>query len=208
MGQEKKRFSDTRFYPIFFMIIVSIIFVGILATFYELTAPKVKAYQQESNQRTILGLFGLPLQAPQQAFDKFIEQKQQNGVIFYEAMRQNKLLGYAFPIRGKGLWGTIDAVVAVSSDFTKIIAFDVIKQNETPGLGGRITEKQFKEQFQNKDLLQNNELVKYNLVAEDAVIDEYEISQITGATLSSRAVVDMLYNELKDIKKSLGVSYE
>jgi len=190
------------------MIIVSVIFVGILATFYELTAPKVRAYQQESNQKTILALFGLPTKAPQQAFSNFIEEKQQEGVFFYEAIQQNQLLGYAFPIRGKGLWGTIDAVVAVSPDFTKIIAFDVIKQNETPGLGGRITEKQFKQQFSNKDLLQNNELVKYNLVAEDAVKDKYEINQITGATLSSSAVVDMLYNELKDIKKSLGVSYE
>lgn len=208
MTQEKKRFSDTRFYPIFFMIIVSVIFVGILATFYELTAPRVKAYQQESNQKIILGLFGLPTQAPQQAFDKFIEEKQQDDIVYYEAIQQNRLLGFAFPIRGKGLWGTIDAVVAVSPDFTKIIAFDVIKQNETPGLGGRITEKKFKNQFQNKDLLQNNELVKYNLVAEDAVEDKYEISQITGATLSSRAVVNMLYNELKDIKESLGVSYE
>ncbi|MDY6915179.1 MAG: FMN-binding protein [Candidatus Cloacimonadota bacterium] len=208
MAEVKKTFSDSKIYPIFFMILITVIFIGFLATFYEITASKVKAYETENNQRIILQLFELPTDNLQKNYNDFIEVKKHGPREYFLAAKDGKILGYAFPIKGSGLWGTIEAVVAVTPDFDRIIAFDITKQNETPGLGGRITEPEFKEQFGNKKLLQNDKVIKYNLVAEDDKAGEFKISQITGATQSSKAVVQMLYKELKLIREEIGVSYE
>ena len=57
---EKKSFSETRVYPIFFMIILTIVFVGVLATFYHSTQDRVQSYKAKNLQTTILTLFDLP----------------------------------------------------------------------------------------------------------------------------------------------------
>ena len=81
-------------------------------------------------------------------------------------------------------------------------------QNETPGLGGRITENWFKKQFQNKPLVFDQKFKKYKLVSEDAKPSDFEIVQITGATFSSKAVVNIIYEKVKETSLKLGFDYE
>ena len=80
----------------------------------------------------------------------------------------------------------------------KIINIEIVDQNETPGLGGRITESWFKDQFKGKILINNNILNSFVLIPENETAKDNEINQITGATASSKALVDMIY---KDVKK-------
>ena len=199
MLKEQKSFSETKFYPIFFMVVITIIFIGILATFYHLTAEKVQTYNEENLKKLILNSFDLPVEDINLSYSKYISEKEINDLLFFQANKDGLYIGNCFLISGRGLWGTIDALVSVTPDFQKIISFEIISQNETPGLGGRITEDWFKKQFQNKNIIEEKSIVLFSLIPEGESQNKDQINQITGATFSSKAVVDMLHKELKRI---------
>jgi Na+-transporting NADH:ubiquinone oxidoreductase subunit C len=58
-----------------------------------------------------------------------------------------QVLSYAFPIRGQGFWAPIEGWLAVTPDLTETVGVVFTRHSETPGLGGRITEPGFREQF-------------------------------------------------------------
>lgn len=203
MASEKKLFRDTRAYPVVFMLIITIIFIGILATFYKLSLDKVTKYRETQLKKMVLGTFRLPTENIETEFNKFISQQEVEGLSYYEAKTDSVLLGYCFPISGSGLWGTINALLAVTPDFSKIINIAIVDQNETPGLGGRITESWFKDQFQGKILIENDIIKSFVLIPENENGKADEINQITGATASSKAVVDMIYKNVKKYSPKL-----
>lgn len=198
----KKRFIETRFYSIFFMVIITAFFISILSAFYLLTEKKVKTFQENAEKKLVLNSFDLPADDVQN-FDKFIKVQKKQNRNYYIAERSGKLIGYCFPITGKGLWGSINALIAVTPDFQKIINLEIVDQNETPGLGGRITEDWFKDQFRKKVLLENGKIVSFQLISEDEKTSKSQINQITGATLSSRSVLKMIEEEYSEILKVL-----
>lgn len=205
---EKRSFSDTRIYPIFFMIVITIIFIGILAAFYQFTLERVELYREMNYQKSIIGLFSLPQDNVKKIYESNFTQLEKSGLIYYEAKNEGNVRGYVFDISGSGLWGTINALVAVTPDFKNIIGIDILSQNETPGLGGRITENWFKNQFRGKSLIQKGKINRFKLIAEDEKTKSNEINQITGATSSSKAMVDIIYKEMERVTKELGVNYE
>jgi len=206
--KEKKSFTESSIYPIIFMIILTIFFVGILATFYHTTKAKVDSHRRTNFQKALVALFDFPTDNPTASFDKYFIQKDKKDIRYYQAVKDSTLLGYAFEISGNGLWGTIKAIISVTPDFSRIVNIEILDQNETPGLGGRITEDWFKKQFQNKPLVFDKKFKKYKLVAEDAKPNDFEIVQITGATFSSKAVVNIIYEKVKETSLKLGFDYE
>ena len=198
MANEKKLFRETRAYPVIFMLIITVIFIGILATFYQLSFTKVQKYRETQLKKMVMSTFELPTQNIENDFTKYIIIREMEDLMYYESRSDSILLGYCFPISGSGLWGTIHALLAVTPDFEKIINLEIVDQNETPGLGGRITENWFKDQFKGKILINNNIFNSFVLIPENETTKDSEINQITGATASSKAVVEMIY---KDVKK-------
>ncbi len=208
MTDIKKRFSDSRGYPVVFMLIATIIFIGILATFYQLTLDKVKKHQELNYKLSIAGLFDLPKENILETFDKNFISVTSNDLEYYKAIKNGDEIGFVFDISGSGLWGTINAIIAVTPDFSKIIGIEILSQNETPGLGGRITEAWFKDQFKNKNLIVDNKIKTFKLVPEGESTSDIQVNQITGATSSSKAVVNIIKEEMLKKTKKLGLSYE
>jgi electron transport complex protein RnfG len=102
----------------------------------------------------------------------------------YIVYKDKETIGYAFIAVGKGYGGEINTFVGIDKDFT-IKQITVISNSETPGLGAKITESFFTDQF--KGLRSSD--VKLNK-------DGGKIDAITGATISSRAVTDSVRQEL------------
>ena len=203
MPKEQKSFSGTKFYPIFFMVVITIIFIGILATFYHLTAEKIQTYNKDNLKKLILNSFDLPVEDINLSYSNYISEKEINDLLYFQANKDGLCIGNCFLISGSGLWGTINALVSLTPDFQEIINFEIISQNETPGLGGRITEDWFKKQFQKKSIMEEKSIVFFYLIPEGESQNKDQINQITGATFSSKAVVDMLHKELKKINEVL-----
>jgi len=118
--------------------------------------------------------------------------------LIYKIFDSNKkLLGYAFLAEGQGYQGKIKIMCGVDKDFEKILGIEIIESVETPGLGGRINEAWFKDQFKN---LIFSPCITYTKTKPEK---KNEIQAITGATISSRAVVNILNKKIKKIKKIL-----
>ncbi len=201
MAKEKKYFSETRIYPVFFMVLVALFFGLILSAFYHTTKERVATQEELRLKTAILGLFQVEYDEENihSVYQSHIEEKEHNGIFYYQGHDNQKLLGYCFPVSGNGLWGIITALLAIDGDLEELIGLHIIDQNETPGLGGRITEEKFLDQFSGKKLTDDGKAVSFRLIGENEDADETQINQITGATSSSKAVVDMLHRNIRDI---------
>lgn len=194
----KKKKKKPLLYPVVFMIIISAVFTTALATLNAVTAERIETQEAVKNQRSILYVFDQDVPASlddvQSSFQSLVVQDTVKDVHFYTASKDGEVLGYAFPFQGSGLWGTIWGYVAVSPDFSEIIGVDFIKHSETPGLGGRISEQWYKDQFRGIDISDNiDEIIIYR-PSEGGNADA-----ITGATLTSLAVKNMINDELQNL---------
>jgi Na+-transporting NADH:ubiquinone oxidoreductase subunit C len=105
--------------------------------------------------------------------------------------------GYAFPVGGPGFWGPISAMVAVDPEATAILGLAFYEHLETPGLGARISEKWFTEQFKGLKLfpLEDDRKI-FHLKPEGTGTAPNELDAVTGATGTGRAVEAFLNREL------------
>ena len=106
--------------------------------------------------------------------------------------------GYAFIARGSGFADKIELIIAVDEDFDSLSGYKVLASNETPGFGDKIKNDYLQGQFKGAPA---GELLLKKTGAASA-IDE-EIVAITGATVSSQAVVDIFNNYVLQIKDQL-----
>ena len=68
----------------------------------------------------------------------------------YEVFNDNNnSLGYALPYEGNGFQGKIRLIVGINKDLTNLYGLEVLEQVETPGLGTKVTETSFTNQFKN-----------------------------------------------------------
>jgi electron transport complex protein RnfD len=126
------------------------------------------------------------------------ERKLSDESTLYEAKdEQGKLAGYAFLAVGMGYQGEIKLVVGVTPDLKEMVGLAVMPTSETPGLGQRIEGAEFRQQFAGLEVSGEVELVKGGRSAKS------QISAITGATVSSTAVVDTLNKRMAEIRKLL-----
>jgi len=106
--------------------------------------------------------------------------------------------GFAFVAVGAGFADKIKLVIAVDSRCEKLFGFKVLSSNETPGFGSKIKEDYLGKQFRQAPA-GGLELVK---VGNAEVVDS-QIVAITGATVSSEAVVDIFNTYIDKIKEQL-----
>jgi electron transport complex protein RnfG len=92
---------------------------------------------------------------------------------------------------GKGYGGDIDILIGLE-DETTIKGITIISQSETPGLGSRIAESSFASKFAGLNI--GDVALKQ---------DGGQIDAITGATISSGAVVDAVRTAAMEKVKSL-----
>ncbi len=117
----------------------------------------------------------------------------------YKALsQQGQCIGWAFNAEGPGFADKIELIIAVDGSFRKFAGFAVLASNETPGFGSRIKEDFFSSQFKNAPAAKVV-LVK---TGDDEKIDS-EIVAISGATVSSEAVVKIFNMYTEKIKNHL-----
>jgi electron transport complex protein RnfG len=109
-----------------------------------------------------------------------------------------KCVGWAFICEGSGFADKIKLVLTVDAAFEKLAGFGVLASNETPGFGDKIKDDYFRNQFAGAPAV---ELI-LSKTGNEKIIDS-EIVAISGATVSSEAVVEIVNNYLKQIKAQL-----
>ena len=121
-----------------------------------------------------------------------------NSTVYQALAEDGQIAGYAFTAHGPGWGGTIKLVIAVDNTFERILGFQVLASNETPNLGDKIKEDEFRSQFSGAKA----EMLELAKVGDRGVIDN-RIVAITGATYSSQYVVDIFNSHLDLVRKEL-----
>jgi electron transport complex protein RnfG len=113
----------------------------------------------------------------------------EEGRNFFEIKdKDGGLKGVAVEVSGnKGYSGEIKVLLAVSAA-GEIYDYSVLAHQETPGLGNKITEPAFRGQFKDKKL----EGFKWKVTKDGGDVDG-----ITAATISSRAITEILERGLQ-----------
>jgi Na+-transporting NADH:ubiquinone oxidoreductase subunit C len=184
-------------YPIIFMALVTAVFITVLAGLNYVTADTIAFNQQNQLRQKILYIFDM---VPDGGTDKDIErvfnenviEKQWGDLKGYALVEGGQEIGYAVPINGAGLWGSITGYVGLNKDYTEIMGIEFVTQSETPGLGGRISENSYKDQYRGIDISGKTDNFIISSPQPDSNVDA-----IAGATQTSAAVVKIVNENIK-----------
>ena len=165
-------------YPVIFITVVVFVSVGLLAGTDSITRDQIE-YQKQLKIENMLG--SMFPEMSEYTLDDEIYTIYDNGAV----------VGYAFLAIGKGYGGDIDILIGLE-DETTIKGITIISQSETPGLGSRIAESSFASKFAGLNI--GDVALKQ---------DGGQIDAITGATISSGAVVDAVRTTAMEKVKSL-----
>ena len=104
------------------------------------------------------------------------------------------------PISGKGLWSSLFGYVAINSkNYSTVNGITFYAHGETPGLGAEISKDWFKSNFVGKEIYDGGTLVSVR-VAKAGMANKsssYEVDGISGATITSNGVEELLKRDLK-----------
>lgn len=104
---------------------------------------------------------------------------------------QNQIQKIVLPIRGYGLWGTLYGYLSLDADLNTVKGIEYYDHKETPGLGGEVDNPVWKSDWSGKKVYDSSgNVVLY--VTKGPSTEEYEIDGISGATLTSNGVSNMI----------------
>ena len=132
-------------------------------------------------------------------FEVAVEKGKKQTTKVYKALSETgECVGWSFNAAGTGFADKIELVVAVNEGFQKLAGFEVLSSNETPGFGDRIKSSYYRSQFIGAPA----DKLKLLKTGSPANIDS-DIVAITGATVSSQAVVDIINNFMTQIRDQM-----
>lgn len=168
------------------LCIICVVAAAALAATESATTPIIEAMKQAELEEN------LKVYVPDA--DSFREAEEIEDKLFYIASKGGQDIAYIMPAsKGPGYGG--DVVVDVAADTEgSVIALKITDLSETPGLGDRVTNPDFLDQYVGKNI-------------NDPVAVGDDINAITGASVSSRAVTTAVRNALDEIGAAfLGVA--
>jgi Na+-transporting NADH:ubiquinone oxidoreductase subunit C len=182
-----------RIFTVLFMFAATFVFSSAVSVAYLITKETITLNEAVFLKRAVLAAAGREVPPGSQELEALFRScvvqhgETEAGIKYFGIVEPDSgaLEGYVFIERGAGLWGTIVAVIGFEPDLKSIRGVEFIRHNETPGLGARITEDWFKSQFRGKR-------GPFTMVPEGEPSKENEFDAITGATVTSTAVRDIL----------------
>ena len=100
---------------------------------------------------------------------------------------------YVIPVYGMGLWGAINGYIAINADKSTVFGTYFDHESETAGLGAEIKDNRaWQNQFQGKKLFAQDPNKIALAVSKKVEDPATQVDGITGATLTSNGVTEML----------------
>ncbi len=152
-------------YPIVFITLVVLISISLLTFTNHITEAKREEQRELRVTEMLSEMF------PDMNRYEFTDE-------IYVVYDDTDIIGYAYIAQGKGYGGYIDILVGLEDENT-IKGINIIKHSESPGLGARIVEDEYRDQYIDLDIADS-----------EMNFDGGKIDSITGATISSKAVAD------------------
>lgn len=113
------------------------------------------------------------------------------GKLYYLVDDKQHVQKLIIPIEGYGLWGFLFGYLALEADGETISGITYYKHAETPGLGGEVDNPVWKGSWKGKKAFKPNDPAPAISVVKNAA-GEFEIDSLSGATITSRGVDNMM----------------
>ena len=115
----------------------------------------------------------------------------------YNERKENVII---IPISGKGLWSSLFGYFAIdANNLSTVKGITFYAHGETPGLGAEIAKEWFQSNYIGKEIYSGEELLSIK-VTKPGLADKnnlYEVDGISGATITSRGVTELLKRDLQ-----------
>jgi Na+-translocating ferredoxin:NAD+ oxidoreductase subunit G len=173
---------------------------------YESTSDRIASLQDDALEAAVFKV--LPGTTSTKAFTlqpdgKITLAKADDGQLIYAGYdARHQFTGVAVEASGQGYAGIIRVLYGYQPEQEKIIGFYVLQSNETPGLGDKIEkDNNFLANFKALDVAldQSGQLLHAIVPVKNGTkSNAWEIDAITGATISSRSVADILHSSIAE----------
>jgi electron transport complex protein RnfG len=176
----------------------AVIVGALLAGFFQLVSAKIEANRLAEEKRAIFAVI-----EGAESYEVVLKDIDLDGVsepvrLFRGLDWEGETVGYAFIAEGPGFQAKIRMMVGLNVVPETLSGLRVVEQIETPGLGDKIAKEKFQGQFRGVAVKPRIEYVK-NRKPEK----ENQIQAITGATISTRAVVNAINKRLETVLRAL-----
>lgn len=184
------------------MVGIGLVCAFIIVSVFEVTLPVIKQNKLELLQKALFQIFPAAKDfqryqyQPDGSFMRINEDLEDNVIyVLYGADR--KLLGTVIRAKGMGYQDLIEMLYGYQPEQQIIRGYQILASRETPGLGTKIeTDKTFQKNFSRLDVSLSASGTELNnqieVVKPGSKTQAWQIDTITGATISSRAVGNMV----------------
>lgn len=175
-----------------------------IVTTYELTRPIIARNKITQRRQAILDVLPQASSIAAFGFDsetgRFVpvpEETDDTELVFAGFGESGELVGLAIATQGMGYQDTIELLYGYAPSTESVIGIRVLESRETPGLGDRIeTDPDYLRNFEQLDVRvgDSGKSLEHEItfVKPGEKSEPWQIDGITGATISSRAVAEML----------------
>lgn len=190
----------TKSYRLILVLTATAILSGLLLSFLNIhTLPLIKAHQQQVLNDALSGVLPGSVKIEEKIFA--------NHPYYFGYNQKQQLQGIAFLAEGNGFQSKLRILVGMDPGLSTITKIKILEQKETPGLGTKIendpSSKTDAEWFPNQfDKLNAGKSLSY-VKNQKPDKSAGEIMAITGATISSKAVIDIINAGLQNTRKIL-----
>ncbi len=204
-------------YTLIYVAVISAVFTGGIMALYAVSQPTIQRNAALFEQKALVDAFNigdvqtLPGDEIAAIFSDRIHKldnvtDSETGATFvvYALDSTDNPTAIAFTITGTGFWARIDGFLAVTPDLNRIVGITFLKHQETPGLGGRITERAWRESFRGLDISPPPADEPILIIAADAPADQADrcVDAISGATGTSSAVEEFLNEQIAAFRRA------
>ncbi len=188
-------------YTIVYAAALGLICALLLTVVGQATAPLIAENRKAEEMRNVLGVLGIEFdeasssQQLAEIFERNVRRRELPGepvVYEYIAAEDGSVLATALPVEGAGMWGRIRGFLALEPDGRTIRGVRFHEHEETPGLGGRISEEEFLARFPGRSIVDSSGQLGLRIKAQAR--QQNEVDVITGATTTCDKV-EALLNE-------------
>ncbi|MEZ4952884.1 MAG: FMN-binding protein [Saprospiraceae bacterium] len=185
------------------MVGIGLICALLIVLTFEGTLPRIEQLKAAALEKAIFKV--IPGMTKKKTFkldanNKFIEinSDEKDAQLIYAGYdAQNKLVGVAIPASGMGFADILKVLYGYDPEKQEVVGFYVLESKETPGLGDKIEkDPNFLANFSGLDVVLSDDLneIKNTVVAvkHGTKKNNWEIDGITGATISSRAIGNIM----------------
>ena len=199
-----KKFSNRYIFIYITVLVVLISLILGIATFW--LKPFQKINQENEKKMQILKTVGYTFASKEETAKMFKQVATQiqlptGSQFLYQVITPKQDTAFVIPLKGNGLWGAIWGYIAVADDGNHVIGAVFAHKGETPGLGAQIATDEFSAEFKGKQLFDENGNFTSIKVVKGGVLNskipaEHGVDAITGGTITSRGVEEMLEQSL------------